>query len=136
MNIRHRVRTTKAALAQMRGSILGKGVSRATKMKLVKSILFSRLFYNAGVWRPLTKAEHCELRACYVEVLRTVGGLRNHEDRHLTDSQVMVAMKVPSCSAMLAYRQLLYLPRIAKAAPEVLKALLDQKYKRIHGGRG
>ena len=103
----------------------------AHSVTLVNSMVVSSLLFNAHTWCDVTNAQLHQINArlattygsCIPYKVMYAG--TNGKFRRISDRQVFSITSMPDAYRQLRYRRLLFLPRLLKAAPDSLLAILD-----------
>ena len=111
----YRVALTWSSFKQLRHILSRQTFDLQVRLRLVQSLLLSKLLYGAGSWEPLPKRLMKKLHGCYLSVLRYVVGktqtkTKIHHD--WPDERILAEYKMPSIRAQLAISRLAYARRI------------------------
>ena len=98
-------------------------VSEDTKVRLVRSLIHSRLFYNSMLWSGLSRTDIRKLSASYVKVFRYVLGKHNRADnaQRTTDKHILDSVDVPDALVVVRSHRLRYLRRLILSDQEDLR---------------
>ena len=101
-------------------------ISRSTKLQLAHALLDGILFYGAATWPELNEWCVARLEAVRCRVLRKIcQHFRGPRGDGWTARQVRLECGVPRLEVVLAQNRLLPAARIARHAPDSLRALLQ-----------
>ena len=87
----------------------------STRMTLLNSLIFSKLFFGAGAWTDLRPRSFKKLETAYMLMLRKVGGFTNKgfkDEQRITDVEVRRRLEVPSLKIKMTQERLLYANRL------------------------
>ena len=101
-------------------------ISRSTKLQLAHALLDSIIFFWAATWPELSGRCLARLEAVRCSVLRKIcQHSRGPDGDGWTDRQVRLECDLPRLEVVLPQSRLLQAARIARNAPDSLRALLQ-----------
>ena len=98
------------------------GIDEHIRLMLAKSLLFTRLLYNSGVWDQVERSALATLRRAYMAPLRAISSLANgvYGKANTTDDQVCTHLCVPALGQRLAQERVRYFLRFARFGSDQL----------------
>ena len=103
-------------------------VSRAVRLRLLSSLILSRLLYNVATWSVLTQSAYNKLNSVYMRVLRRIADRMKYsaESAHSSgsDAYVRTLLGAPSLQCLIVQRRLMLLGSVLKHGSSRLLALL------------
>ena len=119
----HRSNTAMTAYAPLATRVFGSTVvCNTTKFSLLRSLVHSRLLFNAHVRTPDMRWLRV-LNATYMRGLRRISGDCRFEHT-IPDVEVRRKLQMPSFDCVLVRKRFAYLARVVRCGPTVLTALL------------
>eukprot|EP00438_Fugacium_kawagutii_P033790 Skav218504 [mRNA] locus=scaffold3758:237968:241249:+ [translate_table: standard] len=95
------------------------------RLHLVRSLVFSKLFFGAEVWQSLSEVQLQRLQAFVVRAYRHVLHSRNfRQGAHSTDAQVWARLEAPDALDLIRAARLRHLRHVLLHGPALLLALL------------
>ena len=101
-------------------------VNVSVKFALLRSLVFSRLFYGAGSWPSLRIGEAKMLQAAVLSMLKQISGNRRGADQRLYLCEICAAAGAAAPIIMLQAERLRYLCQLVRTGPDALWALIKQ----------
>ena len=125
------IRTTSAmsAFTPIAKKVFGNPwVARSVRLRLLSSLILSRLLYNVATWSVLPQAAYNKLNSVYMRVLRRIADCTKYsaESAHTSgsDAYVRTLLGVPSLQCLILQRRLLLLGSVLRHGSSRLVALL------------
>ena len=113
--IAYRIAMTWSSFRQIRRLLGRHSTDLQVRLRLMQSLLMSRLLYGAGAWKPLSKRHMKKLHGCYVGILRFIVGrtqTRKQIHHEWTDQRILADYKLPCIRTLLATARLTYARRV------------------------
>ena len=131
-DVQIRTASAMAAFAPISKKVFGNPwVSRMVRLRLLSSLVLSRLLYNVQTWSLLTQASYNRLNSVYMRVLRRIANCTKFsaESAHAngTDAYVRTLLGVPSLQCVILQRRLLLLASVLRNGSSRLVALLSAR---------
>ena len=113
--ISYRIGCAWSAFRSLRPILCRRSLPVQTRLILLRSLIFSKLFYGAGSWHSLSKQQGKKLSTCYMNLIRqTVGQAfcRKSGKKVWTDSFLLQHYSLPDVRTVLGEMRLLYARRV------------------------
>jgi len=125
--VARRTTATMAAYTELRrGAFMATMHDEATRVRLYKSLLLTRLLFIAGTWSELRRAEAARLAKPYVRPFRAIFKVWADRDGDwIADGHVLAIAQVPRLEAAVAIARLRVVRRVLRHAPPYLCRLLE-----------
>ena len=128
LEIDMRIGQAKQAYCEMRKAVFGnRHVREATRLKLMDSLIFSRLSFGQCAWPDPTHRQAARLRACVNKMYRDVTGHQYWEDTPQTTEEIYGKHHLLDIRVRLARDRLQYASRLYRFGPPTLLAALDEE---------
>ena len=110
---------------------LNRHLKVGTKIELLQSLIFTRLYYGAGAWPVLTKRQMKKLEVTMMKMIRGVMGCTyKGQKEHWSDKQVLIRAGLPGVRERLAKERLTYAKRFfQKAEAFIIEAVYVEEEK-------
>ena len=123
-----RIGTAKSAFAKVAKPILcNRHIPEATRTKLFKSLIESRLFYGLGAWTTPTARQMNKLQAALTLMLRKLFRMSTEEISTTTVPDLFQRANICSPRARLAVDRLMYAQRVWQFGPEMLQHAIHRE---------
>ena len=128
LEIDMRIGQAKQAYCEMRKAVFGnRHVREATRLKLMDSLIFSRLSFGQCAWPDPTHRQAARLRACVNKMYRDVTGHQYWENTPQTTEEIYGKHHLLDIRVRLARDRLQYASRLYRFGPPTLLATLDEE---------
>ena len=128
LEIDMRIGQAKQAYCEMRRTVFGnRHVREATRLKLMDSLIFSRLSFGQCAWPDPTIRQAARLRACVNRMYRDVTGHQFWEDTPQTTEEIYGKYNLLDVRVRLARDRLQYACRLYRFGPPSLLAALEEE---------
>ena len=128
LEIDMRIGQAKQAYCEMRRTIFGnKHVRVATRLRLMDSLIFSRLSFGQCAWPDPTVRQNARIRACVNKMYRDVTGHQFWEDTPQSMEEIYGNHQLLDVRVRLARDRLQYASRLYRFGPPSLLAALDEE---------
>ena len=105
-------------------------LTKATKVKLAFSLMFTKLLHGAEAWPVLSRKQLNKINRCYLSILRSTTHENYNKERpleFLPDGKFLNKYNIPSLQIVLAKKRLLYAARMANHGEALLKDILNME---------
>ena len=126
----HRVATTWASFRSIRQIMTRPTFDLQVKLRLMQSLLLSRLLYGAGAWGQLSKRQIRKLHSCYLGLIRViVGKVQTKKQIHQgwSDQKILAMYELPCIRTLLATARLGYAQRLWCHGGEMIRMILAKE---------
>ena len=129
-DVQIRTSSAMAAFAPISKKVFGNPrVTRAVRLRLLSSLVLSRLLYNVQTWSVVSQAAYNRLNSVYMRGLRRIGDRTKYDPKSAheggSDSYVRMMLGMPSLQCLLLQRRLLLLASVLRNGASSLVALLS-----------
>ena len=128
VELHYRIGQAWATWRELRLSLFGpRRLTKATKVKLAYSLMFTKLMHGAEAWPILSHKQINRVNRCYLGILRATTNETYQKDKHeefLADQKFLDKYEIPSLRIVLAKKRLLYAARLAKNGETLLGDIL------------
>ena len=97
---------------------------------LLSSLVLSKLFFGAGAWPPLGKAEKRIVDGTIFSIYRASLGIKHGEDQHISLATACALLGLPDGDTIIIVDRLRYLKQLCRHAPDAVWAAIrrDEPY--------
>ena len=113
--ITFRIASTWTSFRQVRHLLSRQTMDLQVRLRLMQSLLMSRLLYGAGAWYRLSKQQLKKMHICYLGLIRYIVGRvqTKHQTHHgWTDEKILAEFDLPCIRTLLAVARLTYARRV------------------------
>ncbi|CAE7863811.1 unnamed protein product, partial [Symbiodinium sp. KB8] len=103
-----------------------KRISLQRRGTLLGSLVLSKLFFGAGAWPPLGKAEKRVIDGAVFAIYRAALGIRHDEDQHISLATACALLGLPDGDTTIVVDRLRYLKQLCLHAPNAVWAAIRQ----------
>ena len=121
--VNFRIAQAHAAFAMIRKQVLcNRHLAIQTRLRLLDSLVLSKLFFGIGAWKPLAPKLQQKVEAAVMKMYRAVTGTAYNATTslpNLTDAELLQRYKLYSPRLRITRDRLLYCGQLARAGPEL-----------------
>ena len=129
IELQYRIGQAWATWRELRFTLFGpRRLTKATKVKLAYSLMFTKLLHGAEAWPILSHKQINKVNRCYLNILRATTNEVYRKDKHeefQPDQKFLDKYELPSLRIILAKKRLLYAARMAKHGEALLGNILQ-----------
>ena len=131
--VRHRIGRASQALKDVRKVLVNRHISLQGRLNILKSCVFSVLFFGSETWLGVTAKQLRSPQAVCMRGYRTIAAAWNNsnEGRHVTDAEVLRTLEQPSAEIIIRVNRLRYWRRFLQHAPNQLQQLVIDEDKHL-----
>ena len=141
--IARRIAITWSAFRSLRRLLCGSALSCSTRLRLLQTLIYTKLFYGSGTWFVISHKALCRLSKCYIGILRCVTHqvfCKGKNEKVMSNEELLAHFALPSVRVLLAKERLLYAYRAWHFGGEGLWKAVNQEFDKcpdswLHGLR-
>ena len=131
-DVNHRTSSAMAAFAPIATLVFGSTrIQTDVKMRLLSSLVLSRLLYNAHIWSRLTQHAITKMNAVLMRVLRRIADQVRFQRTENTDLEIRTRLECGSIESLIRQRRLAYFTRLCCKKPATIWLLLGCAAKEL-----
>jgi hypothetical protein len=130
--LHHRYTGGQVGITEIARPLQSRRISVRAKIKLIKSLVFSRAFYCSGSWHHLNSHKCDRLRSFYTYAARSAIGKKSYGDTHFSNAEIFPRYPGPGdfidFDSYVICRRLRYFKRFWDSAPQFLQTLVHYEF--------
>ena len=113
---------------------LNRNLRKTTRIELLQSLVFTRLFYGAGSWPVISRKQTKRIETTMMKMIRGVmGHTHKGQKEHWPDKQVLESANLPKVRIRLAKERLTYAKRFFQKAEDFIVGAVYVEEEKTQG---